>query len=177
MFGSTVFPGDEDRATVSLNDEDRERVLHEVRNATDQADYVVVNSHSHEPGNAFITAPAWMEEFARQTIDAGAVTFIIHGPHQLRGVEIYRGRPIFYSLANFIFQNETIDPMPSDQRDRYGIPLDRLASEIYDTRFQVDEDGNPTTGFPIGSEWYESVVPVATFEGEEVVEIIFHPSN
>ena len=175
VFGSTVFPSDEDRATVSLNDEDRERVLHEVRNATDQADYVVVNSHSHEPGNAFITAPAWMEEFARQTIDAGAVTFIIHGPHQLRGVEIYKGRPIFYSLANFIFQNETIDPMPSDQRDRYGIPLDRLASEIYDTRFQVDEDGNPTTGFPIGSEWYESVVPVATFEGEEVVEIIFHP--
>ena len=175
VFGSTVFPGDEDRATVSLNDVDRERVLHEVRNATDQADYVVVNSHSHEPGNAFVTAPPWMEEFARQTIDAGANTFIIHGPHQLRGVEIYRGRPIFYSLANFIFQNETIDPMPSDQRDRYGIPLDRLASDIYDTRFQVDEDGNPTTGFPTGAEWYESVVPVATFEGDEVVEIVFHP--
>ena len=116
-----------------------------------------------------------MEEFARQTIDAGANTMIIHGPHQLRAVEIYRGRPIFYSLANFIFQNETIDPMPSDQRDRYGIPLDRLASEIYDTRFRVDEDGNPTTGFPTGAEWYESVVPVATFEGEEVVEIVFHP--
>jgi len=175
VFGSTVHPGDEDRSIVSLNDVDRERVLHEVRNATDQADYVVVNSHSHEPGNASQVPPPWMEEFARQAIDAGANTFVIHGPHQLRAVEIYNGRPIFYSLANFIFQNETIDPMPSDQRDRYGIPLDRLASEIYDTRFRVDEDGNPTTGFPTGAEWYESVVPVATFEGDEVVEIVFHP--
>ena len=175
LYGTTVRPGDEDRTVVTLNDVDRERVLHEVRNATDQADYVVVNSHSHEPGNASQTAPPWIEEFARQTIDAGANTFIVHGPHQLRGVEIHRGRPIFYSLANFIFQNETIDPMPSDQRDRYGLPLDRLASDIYDRRFRVDEDGNPTTGFPTGSEWYESVVPVATFEGDEVVEIVFHP--
>ena len=175
VFGITVYPGDEDRTLVTLNDVDRERVLHEVRNATDQGDYVVANSHSHEPGNAFMTPPDWMVEFARQVVDAGAATFIIHGPHQLRGVEIHNGRPIFYSLGDFIFQNETIDPMPSDQRDRYGLPLDRLASEIYDTRFRVDEDGNPTTGFPTDSRWYESVVPVVTFEGSEAVEIVFHP--
>ncbi len=175
LFGATVYPGASDRVVVSLNDVDRERVLHEVRNATDQADYVVVNSHSHEPGNASQTPPEWMVEFTHQVIDAGASAFIIHGPHQLRGVEIYRGRPIFYSLANFVFQNETIDPMPSDQRDRYGIPLDRLASEIYDRRFRVDEDGNPTTGFPTGSEWYESVVAVVTFEGTEASEIRFYP--
>ena len=175
LFGSTVFPGDEDRTVVSLNDVDRERVLREVRNATDQGDYVVANSHSHEPGNAYMTPPDWMVEFAREVIDAGAATFIIHGPHQLRGVEIHNGRPIFYSLGDFIFQNETIDPMPSDQRDRYGLPLDRLASEIYDERFQVDEDGNPTTGFPTEARWYESVVPVVTFEGSEAVEIVFHP--
>ena len=175
VFGATFFPGSTDRVVVSLDEEDRERVLHEVRNATDQADYVVVNSHSHEPGNASKIPPEWMIEFSRQIIDEGASTMIIHGPHQLRGVEIYKGRPIFYSLANFIFQNETIDPMPSDQRDRYGLPLDRLASEIYDRRFRVDADGNPTTGFPTGSEWYESVVPVVTFEGTEAVEILFYP--
>ena len=175
VFGTTVVPGDEDRSVVSLNDVDRERVLHEVRNATDQADYVVVNSHSHEPGNDSVLPPDWMVEFSHQIIDAGANTMAIHGPHQLRGIEIYKGRPIFYSLGNFIFQNETIDPMPSDQRARYGLPLEKLASEIYDTRFQVDENGNPTTGFPIGSEWYESVVAVAEFEGDEVVEIRLYP--
>ena len=175
IFGTTVWPGDRDRSVVSLNDVDRERVLHEVRNATDQADRVVVNSHSHEPGNAFMTPPPWMVEFAHQVIDEGATTMIIHGPHQLRGVEIYEGRPIFYSLANFIMQNETTDPMPADQRDRLGIPLDNLASEIYDRRFGVGEDGVPTTGFPTGSQWYESVIAVSDFEGNEVVEIRFYP--
>jgi poly-gamma-glutamate capsule biosynthesis protein CapA/YwtB (metallophosphatase superfamily) len=175
VFGTTVWPGDRDRSVVSLNDVDRERVLHEVRNATDQADRVVVNSHTHEPGNASMTPPDWMVEFAHQIIDAGANTMVIHGPHQLRGVEIYNGQPIFYSLANFIMQNETTDPMPGDQRTRYGIPMDNLASEIFDRRFRVDEDGNPTTGFPTGSQWYESVVAVSAFEGDEVVEILFYP--
>ena len=112
LFGATVYPGASDRVVVTLNDVDRERVLHEVRNATDQADYVVVNSHSHEPGNASQTPPEWMVEFTHQVIDAGASAFIIHGPHQLRGVEIYRGRPIFYSLANFVFQNEPPAVLP-----------------------------------------------------------------
>ena len=62
---------------VSLNDVDRERVLHEVRNAADQADYVVVNSHSHEPGNGSVLPPDWMVEFAHQIIDAGANTMAI----------------------------------------------------------------------------------------------------
>jgi len=175
IYGATVFPGTVDRTVVSLNEVDRERVLHEVRNAADQADYVVVSSHSHEPGNSSVTPPDWMVEFTHQVIDAGANTFMIHGPHQLRGIEIYQGRPIFYSLGNFIFQNETIDPMPSDQRDRYGLPLDQLASEIYDRRFRVDEDGNATVGFPTGSEWYESVVAVVDFEGDRLVEIRLYP--
>lgn len=175
VFGTTVFPGSVDAVTVSLNDQDRERVLAEIRNAADQAERVVVNSHSHEPGNASMTPPEWMVEFTHQAIDAGANTFIIHGPHQLRGIEIYRGRPIFYSLGNFIFQNETIDPMPADQRLRYGLPLSELAAGIYDRRFRVDEDGNPTTGFPTGSEWYESVIAVAEFEGDEMIELRLHP--
>ena len=102
VFGTTVSPGDRDRSMVSLSEVDRERVLHEVRNATDQAEYVVVNSHSHEPGNNSVIPPEWMVEFSHQIIDAGANTMVIHGPHQLRGIEIHNGRPIFYSLANFM---------------------------------------------------------------------------
>ena len=41
-------------------------------------------------------------------IDAGADLFVGHGPHVLRGIEIYKGAPILYSLGDFIFQNETL---------------------------------------------------------------------
>jgi hypothetical protein len=35
-------------------------------------------------------------------IDAGADAVVGHGPHVLRGIEFYRGRPIAYSLGNFL---------------------------------------------------------------------------
>ncbi len=39
--------------------------------------------------------------FARRVVDAGADIVIGHGPHVLRGLEVYRGRLIAYSLGNF----------------------------------------------------------------------------
>jgi poly-gamma-glutamate synthesis protein (capsule biosynthesis protein) len=36
-------------------------------------------------------------------IDAGADAIIGHHPHVVQGMEIYKQRPIFYSLGNFIF--------------------------------------------------------------------------
>jgi hypothetical protein len=35
-------------------------------------------------------------------VDAGADAVVGHGPHVLRGSEFYRGRPIAYSLGNFV---------------------------------------------------------------------------
>jgi poly-gamma-glutamate synthesis protein (capsule biosynthesis protein) len=56
----------------------------------------------------------------RRAIDAGADMVLGHGPHVLRGIEIYKGKPIFYSLSDFIFQYRTPDKIPIDlihQRD------------------------------------------------------------
>jgi len=43
-----------------------------------------------------------LRRWARAVIDAGADAVIGHGPHVLRGIEFYRGRPIVYSLGNFV---------------------------------------------------------------------------
>ncbi len=42
-----------------------------------------------------------LRKWARAVIDAGADAVVGHGPHVLRGVEFYKGKPIFYSLGNF----------------------------------------------------------------------------
>lgn len=42
-------------------------------------------------------------------IDAGAGVVVGHGPHVLRGIEVYKRRPIFYSLASFIFENDLVE--------------------------------------------------------------------
>jgi poly-gamma-glutamate synthesis protein (capsule biosynthesis protein) len=67
-----------------------------------RADVVVV---SHHWGQA--SRPAVMTEYervlGRASIDAGADVVLGHHHHFLRGVEIYRGRPIYYGLGHFVF--------------------------------------------------------------------------
>lgn len=43
-----------------------------------------------------------VRKFAHAMIDAGADLVIGHGPHTLRGMELYKKRPIVYSLGNFL---------------------------------------------------------------------------
>ena len=64
--------------------------------------------------------PATEEIMYRKAIDAGADMVLGSGPHVLRGIEIYKGKPIFYSLSDFIYQYRTPDKIPVDlihQRD------------------------------------------------------------
>ncbi len=44
-------------------------------------------------------------EFAHKAIDNGADVFIGHGVHTIRGVEIYGGKPIFYGVNSFYYQD------------------------------------------------------------------------
>jgi poly-gamma-glutamate synthesis protein (capsule biosynthesis protein) len=45
----------------------------------------------------------YMKEIAHRAIDAGADVVVGHGPHYSLGVEVYRGKPIFYGLGCFSF--------------------------------------------------------------------------
>jgi capsule synthesis protein PGA_cap len=76
-------------------------------------DVLVVTFHGGKEGAAAVRTPSAPEflakeprgnlrKWARVVIDAGADVVVGHGPHVLRGVEFYRGRPVFYSLGNFV---------------------------------------------------------------------------
>jgi poly-gamma-glutamate synthesis protein (capsule biosynthesis protein) len=170
LFGATVTKGTETKMKETVNPRDEERILHEVRNAAKLADYVIVNSHSHEPGNDVVVPPPWLVEFAKKCIDAGAAAYIVHGPHQLRGIELHRGRPIFYSLGDFIFHEELYDPLPADMYEIFDVPQTSLQSDMEDVRFK-----GGTIGFPSNPVWYESVIAVPTFRGQEMTELKLYP--
>jgi len=148
---------------------DTERIMHEIRNAKMLSDFVIATSHTHG-GNKNVKPPSWQPGFAKECIDAGATAYVSHGPHQLRGIEIYKDKPIFYSLGNFIFQNETIDPIPADYYEKYDLSPDMLAGELYDKRFK---GGN--VGFPSEDIWYESVIAVPTFSKGKLAELKLYP--
>lgn len=56
---------------------------------------------------------AWQQKAARSMIDAGADLVIGHHPHVLQGVELYKGRYIFYSLGNFSFGGNSTAARPA----------------------------------------------------------------
>ena len=97
------------------NQEDAQRILQSIREARQHADLVIVYQHNHVFGNrSFSTiftegmqerlAPAdWLKKWTHAEVDAGADIVVMHGAPLLHGVEIYRGKPIFYDLGNFIF--------------------------------------------------------------------------
>lgn len=73
---------------------------------------VIVSIHGGAEGLAAMTLPDSMEyymgeprghlrKFSRLLIDAGADLILGHGPHVARAMELYRGKLIAYSLANF----------------------------------------------------------------------------
>ena len=101
-----------------------ERVEKEIIEAKKQADIVLVSFHGHETDGEDTTVPSmFLETFSRRCVDAGADAVIGHGPHELRGIEIYHGAPIFYSLGNFLFETETVEKQPYDAYINKKMPL------------------------------------------------------
>jgi len=64
---------------------------------------VIVYVHHHLWDKVWERTPSWMQSVSREFVEAGADIVVSHGVPVLHGVEIYRGKPIFYSLGNFIF--------------------------------------------------------------------------
>ena len=97
------------------NPEDSQRILQSIREARQHADLVIVYQHNHVFSNHSFTtvfteglperlAPNdWLKKWTHEEVDAGADIIVMHGAPLLHGVEIYKGRPIFYDLGNFIY--------------------------------------------------------------------------
>lgn len=171
-FGGHYFKEskEEGRDTVPLP-EDMERILQAIKNASYAADYVLVSVHSHEMKWDKLNEPAeFLETFSKQCVDAGANAIIGHGPHVLRGIEIYKGCPIFYSLGNFIFQNETVSHLPADFYTKYGLGHEEVISTALSIRSQDD-----TRGFAIDSDIWESVLPIWKMKHGKLTHLELHP--
>jgi poly-gamma-glutamate capsule biosynthesis protein CapA/YwtB (metallophosphatase superfamily) len=153
------------------NKEDLEAIARVVKSAASLADIVIVSLHCHESGANRSIPADFISIFARAVVDAGADVFVGHGPHVLRGVEIYKGKPILYSLSNFIFQNETLLRMPSDSYEQYALDDDVAQPGDYlDARYDKDR-----RSFPADREYWDSVAAVTKWRGSEFVELELHP--
>jgi len=153
--------------SYTMNPIDEREILKSIRSAKQLSDFVIVTIHAHEPGNWSQEPADFLPVLAHEAIDAGADEFIGHGPHQVRGVEIYHGKPVFYSLGNFIFQLDLLEPVASDLYEQYKMDQTTATDAEFDAMWN---------GLVFGGDiWYQSVVTTSRFEKGRVAEIQLRP--
>ncbi len=96
--------GDACRAAFEVNRADLARNSAAIRAEKAAGSFVIVYVHHHLWDKVWEQTPSWMQSVSHEFVDAGADIVVSHGVPVLHGVEIYQGKPIFYSLGNFIFQ-------------------------------------------------------------------------
>lgn len=171
-LGNTEFVKDTRCYIDSVyNDKDMARIEAEIREARRQADVVLVSLHAHECDGMQTNVPSrFVEDFCRGCIDAGAHAVLGHGPHELRGIEIYKGGVIFYSLGNFLFETETVELQPWDAYYNKNLPADTKVGQYMDARSQ-----NGTRGYAVREWIWKSVMAGFTFEDGRITQVQLYP--
>lgn len=95
------YATDKRAGIVGAYDPHVNHVITRIEEVKKEADIIILSIHW---GIELSTAPRKQEiDLAKKLIDGGADVIMGHHPHVLQGVQIYKGKPIFYSLGNFVF--------------------------------------------------------------------------
>jgi poly-gamma-glutamate capsule biosynthesis protein CapA/YwtB (metallophosphatase superfamily) len=149
--------------TYEINQNDLRGIVTSVRTGKQLADFMVVAIHCHQNSFAFQAyshdnqTPDFLVQLAHTVIDNGADVFVAHGVHTLRGVEIYKGKPIFYGVSNFFYHEDASQDV-------------------------VNPAGAPAVSGGAGAQTHqpddkEALLVTARYEGGKLVEARLHPAD
>ncbi|MDX1486078.1 MAG: CapA family protein [Alphaproteobacteria bacterium] len=178
--GERYLRGKSFAVTTAVDDATAAANLTSIAEARRQADWVIFSLHYHEFGGKSVMRartrteledPAdFVRDMAHRAIDAGADIFVGHGPHIPLGIEIYKGRPILYSVGSFIFQNETVKYFPDPAYARFGLGPEATPADFLDARTDGGKKGHPAhRGF------WENVAVGCEFAKGRLAEVRVHP--
>lgn len=149
---------------------DHAGLLKAVRDAKQTADLVVFTIHAHESptGDDDDTPepPDFLVQLFHDAVDAGADVILGGGPHSLRGIEIYKGRPVLYGMGVF-FINAEIKALQETALKVYPDATGHAPPPKPPER-SVRPGGNPAS-------WYDGVVAVTDFENGKARTVRLYP--
>jgi len=168
--------------SYDMNPDDLRLNLRSIRQGKEWSDYMIAAIHTHDQANTLRKLdflghdPSdYLIDLAHQSIDNGADVFTVTGPHLVRGIEIYKGRPIFYGLHAFAFQVWGTPTGP----DRYS---DNRVSEYYSETTETEINMSMWPGSSIthhddltNMETMESFYTQLEYEEGKLKKIIIRP--
>lgn len=167
MFVSTFYeasdwhPGTPSPRVISFADKDDLRAMKEdIERAKAQADVVIMSIHwgvHHVPG----LIAMYQYEVGHAAIDAGADLVLGHHAHILKGIEVYKGKAIFYSLANFAMDS--------------AINTKKAGSDRWDCVFKPEVDPNNKTSYRYPDLYRKTMMVKCTVSNKKIDKVSFLP--
>jgi poly-gamma-glutamate synthesis protein (capsule biosynthesis protein) len=171
FLGNKYASGDMPTIITTPHEKDLEAIIRSVKDAKRQADVVLVSHHYHAPTINKDMPPTFVPVFAKACIDAGADAYIGTGPHRILGIEIYKDRPIFYSIGNFFAQSEYLRRVPPEAYERYAFDTNRLRelrpADYHDARIGILPRPGP--------DWWSSYLAQMVLSDGRLTELKVHP--
>jgi poly-gamma-glutamate synthesis protein (capsule biosynthesis protein) len=149
---------------------DHAGLLKAVREAKAASDLTVFTIHAHESPTGLDddtpAPPDFLVRLFHDCVDAGADVILGGGPHSLRGIEIYKGRPIFYGMGVFFIKGD----IKALQETAFRVFPDSTghAPPPRPPERSVRPGGNPAS-------WYDGVVAITEFEDGRARTIRLYP--
>jgi poly-gamma-glutamate synthesis protein (capsule biosynthesis protein) len=160
LFGTYFREGDKPGLDYDMNETEVREILANIREGKARSDFLVVTMHAHESPAPFV------QTIARAAIDNGADAFVGHGVFHPLGIEVYKGKPIYYGLSNFINQRALTGPIPLDEYERYGVPTTATQTE-----FRVAWNARAFRD----KEVYRALVAVSRYDQGQLAELRLYP--
>jgi poly-gamma-glutamate synthesis protein (capsule biosynthesis protein) len=162
--------GDKPGLSYRINQFDLRDIMQAVHTAKEHSDLTVFTIHAHqsatgEDDNNPVPGDYLVQLF-HSVVDAGADVVAGHGNHLLRGIEIYKGKPIFYGLASFVFAGR-----PAGITAGYE---PRLLERPAPSGPPSDQSVRPINGAPPLTMW-ESIFATTTWSGGKLKEVRIYP--
>lgn len=144
-----------------------QRMADDIAAVKQQADVVVVALHKGV-GHTPVKVEMYETAVARAAIDAGAEAVFAHHAHIMRGIEIYRGKPIYHGLGNFVTVTHALTPKSGDTGERAAWAARRV--ELYG--FAPDPD---MPFYPFHPESRNTAIAVCRFNQNGLASAGFVP--
>jgi poly-gamma-glutamate capsule biosynthesis protein CapA/YwtB (metallophosphatase superfamily) len=145
---------------------DLDALVSDIEAARESSDVVILSMHWGIHRARAVIAD-YQTEVGHAAIDAGADIVVGHHPHILKGIEVYKGKVIFYSLGNFVFDSVKADKGRDD-------PWHEIRAQIYREFYQAPErDPNSKYRFQADSKY--SMMVKLSIIGGAIDRVSFRP--
>jgi hypothetical protein len=163
-------PGGPPSKVYTLVDPDSQAaMIADIERLRPLVDVLIVALHKgivHMP----VKLPAYERQLAKAAIDAGADIIVSHHAHILRGVEVYKGKPIFHGLGNFAILSKGFDYIPGEPGSEERAVWAKRRKEIFG--FEPDTD---YPNYPFHPESKQTMIAACDVDEAGKVTAGFYP--